>query len=398
MSEDRPSDPPGLNSLFPESSRLLLSGGGKEFIERIGVEAAHRVVLGVMMGENVRQQTEPLTRRRIAQVSGAMVALFAKGCRDIDDFTGRLSALAVDQIRAAKRNDNASLWPAQWLIGLTGKSVQNVLRSNPDFDAYLRDFEAAIEEAARNCYADIGDLKMTLGFADDTRPGSVELDWKDIARLTTAIGSLTLTIRGSDKSIYGKLFERLVLGSVLAVLGFQRVDPQTNTKRSKVFWLADSLDERESDATLLLQPGKLARFDIGFIGPGNPEISKDKLSRYARERELAGGTHSSVTFIIVDRLPKTGKTEEAAKRIQAEIIQMSMQYWPRDLAQRLGNRLGFKHKLQTMPDSKIADYLERELASLRIQDFLVGVLPEDLEVDTELPEAEEEIEAASDEV
>jgi len=48
-----------------------LTGGGKDFIERIGVEATRRVIHHVMMGENLRQQTEPLTRRRVAQISGA---------------------------------------------------------------------------------------------------------------------------------------------------------------------------------------------------------------------------------------------------------------------------------------------------------------------------------------
>lgn len=393
MSEDSVSAPLTLNALFPESSRLLLTGGGKEFIERIGVEAARRVVYGVLMGENVRQQTEPLTRRRLAQVGGAMVALFTQGYLKAEDFAGQLSTMAVEQIRASKKNENASIWLAQWLIGLTGKSVQNVLRSNPDFQDYLADFEAAIEEAANKCRAEIGDLKMTLGFVEDLEGRQAELDWKGIARLTTAIGSLTLTLRGSDKSIYGKLFERLVLGSVLTVLGFQRVDPKTNRRTRRVFWLSDSQDERESDATLLLEPGKLARFDIGFIGPGNSEISKDKLSRYAREIEFAGGAHSSATFIVVDRLPKTGKTEQAAKRIQAEIVQMSMQYWPRDLAQRLGNRLGFKHRLQTMRDDDIGDYLQTALVAVPIQDFLIGVSPEQLAVDTELPDAEDEIEA-----
>lgn len=33
---------PSINQLFPEKSRLLLTGGGKEFIERIGVEATRR--------------------------------------------------------------------------------------------------------------------------------------------------------------------------------------------------------------------------------------------------------------------------------------------------------------------------------------------------------------------
>ena len=49
-----------LDALFPTASRELLSGTGKQFIERIGVEAARRAVLGVLAGENLRDQTEPL--------------------------------------------------------------------------------------------------------------------------------------------------------------------------------------------------------------------------------------------------------------------------------------------------------------------------------------------------
>jgi hypothetical protein len=122
-------------------------------------------------------------------------------------------------------------------------------------------------------------------------------------------------------------------------------------------------------------------------------ISKDKLSRYAREMERSGTTHASTTFIIVDRLPKTGKTEQAARQIGAEIVQMSMQYWPRDLVRRLGTQLDFKHELQEMPDSEIGLYLQHSVASIPIQDFLVGVTPADLEVETELPDADEEVEA-----
>lgn len=382
-----------IDNLFPSASRLLLTGGGKEFIERIGTEAARQVILGVRMGENVRTQTEPLSRRCLAQLSGAMVVLFARGLLQVDNFTSHLSEMALHQIAEAKRNDRASVWPAQWLIGLTGKSVQNVLRSNPSaMNGYIEDFEAAIVDAADQCRQDMGDLRMTLGFAEDASGRRVELDWQDIARLTTAIGSQTLTIRGSDKSIYGKLFERLVLGSFLTILGFERVDRPTKRKSRNVFWLSDSSDVSESDATLLLRPGKLARFDIGFIGPGNPEISKDKLTRFARELEVAGGRHSSVTFIIVDRLPRRGKTEQAAQDIGAEIIQMSMQYWPRTLAQRLGQRLDFSHELQTLPDESIGDYLKRRLDDIPVQDFLIGVSPQDLLADSELPAVDEPIE------
>lgn len=384
-----------LNALFPASSRLLLTGGGKDFLERVGVEAARQVVLSVMRGENIRAQTEPLSRRRIAQISGGLLALFAQGMLRQENFSANLSDLAVQQIISSRKSDNASIWPAQWLIGLTGKSVQNVLRSDPQArDAYIREFEAAVAEAAEKCRADIGEISMTLGYAQDAQGRRVELSWEDMTRLTTAIGCQTLTIRGSDKSLYGKLFERLVLGVFLTILGFERVDPATNTRTEKVFWLSDSHDTRESDATLLLSPGKLARFDIGFIGPGNSEISKDKLSRFGRELERADGTYSSVTFIVVDRLPQTSKTLQAAKKIEAEIIQMSMQYWPRLLAQRIGERFGYQHELQTIPDSRMHDYLQAKLAPIPIQDFLIGVSSADLQPETESIDASEVLEEA----
>lgn len=95
---------------------------------------------------------------------------------------------------------------------------------------------------------------------------------------------------------------------------------------------------------------------------------------------------------MVDRLPRTSKTNQAAKELEAEIIQMSMQFWPKLLAERLGERLGYSHALQTMPDADIRAYLEQSLASVAIQDFLIGVSPTELEVETDLPEATEEIE------
>lgn len=366
---------------FPASARVLLTGGGKQFVERIGVTAIREVIFKLMLGENLRIQTEPLSRRRIAQVSGALVAMFLDGHLKDTEFSKKLSQLALDQLRSSSKNDNAKVWPAQWLLGLTGKSVQNVLRSEPEaFAQYIVDFEEAIREAAEKCRTELGDLKMTLGYLQDDTGRKVELDWVAITRLTTAIGAQTLTIRGSDKSIYGKLFERLVLGCFLTLIGFERVDQAANKKDRGVFWLSDSKGDRECDATILVSPGKLGRFDIGFIGPGNSEISKDKLSRFAREYELSGGTSSSVTFIVVDRLPKTGKTEAAADKINAEIVQMGMQYWPRVLARRIEERLGWKHPLSEMPDTKIQEFLQKELECIpNIADFLSGVSVQDME-------------------
>jgi hypothetical protein len=71
----------------------------------------------------------------------------------------------------------------------------------------------------------------------------------------------------------------------LHILGFEYVTPPPH-KTSRVFWLSSREERRESDATLLYEAGKGVRFDIGFIGRGNPEISLDKVSRFEREISL----------------------------------------------------------------------------------------------------------------
>lgn len=179
--------------------------------------------------------------------------------------------------------------------------------------------------------------------------------------------------------MYGKLFERLIMGTVLSLLGFKRVDRKTNKETHGVFWLSDDSDNRESDATVIVTPGKIARFDIGFIGPGNPEISKDKLSRYGNVVEAEGGlTSSSVTFIVVDRLPETGKMKAAAAKIGAEIIQMSMQYWPRELATKLYERFKYEHEILKLSDHELQEYLKANIEKVQVQEFLNNLTVEEI--------------------
>lgn len=360
-----------IHDLFPEKGRLILTANGREFIERLGTETVRQVILAVLRGENIRSQTEPLTRRRVALVTGAMVALFAQGWQDVDNFTERLSQLALDQIRTTSVSRKELIWPAQWLIGLTGKGVQNVLRSNPEArEQYLKDFEVAIQDAASKCETDFGPIEMTLGFLEEDAAYKKPLGWKDITRLTTAIGSATLTIRGSEKATYGKLFEKLVLGSALTILGFEQIERANSPKIEHVFWLSDSSDIRECDATLRLKAGILARFDIGFIGSGNPEIMKDKLTRYAAEVRQYGKTSSSQTFIIVDRMPDTTKTNDAARLTGSQIIQMSMQFWPLELAKRLKDIFGYEAEILSIPEPELNEYLAIKMAAIPILGFL----------------------------
>ncbi len=362
-----------IDDFFPEKGKLVLTANGKEFIEKLGVETARQVILAVLRGENIRAQTEPLTRRRVAIATGAIVYLFTRGWAEVDGFTDQLSALALEQMDNTSQSKRDTFWPAQWLIGLTGKSIQNVLRSNPELRrSYIQDFENAVEEAARRCEEDFGKITMSLGCMVDgeLRQNINALSWKDLTRLSTAIGATTLTIRGSEKSTYGKLFERLVMGSVLTILGFEHVENSQSQKREKIFWLSDSSDVRECDATIRLRPGKLVRFDIGFIGRGNPEIMKDKLTRYASEIEQNGKASFSQTFIIVDKMPDTTKTIEAARKSGTEIVQMSMQFWALELAKKLKARLGYNAEILSIPEDQLSEYIERKLHPVPILDFL----------------------------
>lgn len=164
-----------------------------------------------------------------------------------------------------------------------------------------------------------------------------------------AIGSETLTIRGSEKSSYGKLFEKLVLGSLLSILGFRY--EASKEIGAGTFWLSTQEDKRESDATLLYELGKGVRFDIGFIGRGNPEISLDKVTRYGREEEIQGAHWYMATIIIVDRLGKNSRVERMARNVGGEIVQMSAAFWPQVVARLLEENLeGYKHELANMSE------------------------------------------------
>ena len=124
----------------------------------------------------------------------------------------------------------------------------------------------------------------------------MESSWSLLLRMFVAVGAQTLSIRGSEKFMYGKLFEKFILGSLLTILDFNHT--VAGTSGVMIFWLSDAADKRESDATALLRPGTGVRFDIGFIGKGNPEISLDKVSRFGAVMETGEVKHEMSTIIL----------------------------------------------------------------------------------------------------
>jgi hypothetical protein len=88
----------------------------------------------------------------------------------------------------------------------------------------------------------------------------------------------------------------------------------------------------------------------------------------------------SRTFIVVDRLPNTSKTREAAKKINAEIVQMSMKFWTIELAKKL-KRVGWDSEMAFVNENDIASWLEQKLLGFSllplIGDMHVDVAAED---------------------
>jgi hypothetical protein len=173
-----------------------------------------KVVLDVLSGRNLRDSTEPLTRRRLATLNLATVNMFLAGAATSTDFVNQLPYLTATTLEH-KGNLETELLLSQWLLGLTGKAVQNVLHGNNQ-EALIKYRDQYIETCRQVVakHAVDGGLSGTLKVGDNA---AVSINWLLMVYLLNTIGAQTLTIRGSEKSAYGKLFEKLILGSLLSI-------------------------------------------------------------------------------------------------------------------------------------------------------------------------------------
>lgn len=366
-----------LSELLGPQALELLDGSGLNLIQQAGVDVVRQIIFDILSGKNLRDSTEMLTRSRIAALNIALTGLFVKGASQFPDFVRDLPALSAD-ILARKKVPKAERWLAQWMLGLTGKSVQNVLRDNQALLEHYRELYAeTCSEIIANSTDIYGQLTGTLRLAKDTEAIEAPVDWLFMLYLLNAVGAETLTIRGSEKSSYGKLFEKLVLGSLLSILGFT-YDESAEKAAEGVFWLSTQGEKRESDATLLYKMGQGVRFDIGFIGRGNPEIILDKVSRFQRQEEIKGARWYMATIVIVDRLGKGSRVEELARQIGGSVVQMSASYWPQEVARLLKQAFDFEHPLVSMEQSQIEDFLKVKLQEVPIESFLRNLPVEDL--------------------
>jgi hypothetical protein len=375
-------------NFYPKSGLELLDAGGRDLVEKLGVEAVRQVILAVMKGENLRNRTELLTRRKIALSSGALLVFFLNGLKSNPKFLEELPERALFLLKD-KSLTKQQRWIINWMLGLTDKAVQNVLRDDVHGSTtYHQNYVEALSDVAKQLEKDFGVIGGAFESVSGRKKSSISIDWVFVLHLLGAAGTQAMTIRGSDKSTYGKLFERLILGSLLHILGFSLIEPEKDKKKSNmIYWMSERKEKRESDATAIISTGVGVRFDIGFIGRGNSEISLDKVSRFEREMDFGRVHHTMGTLIIVDRIGPRSRLAELAARIDGTVVQMSMSYWPRQVATEL-ERIGkFKHPLTSMKNySEVEKFLTAAIKNVPVKDLL----PAHFELGADFDENEED--------
>jgi len=361
---------PKITNLMPPEARALISGKGKEVVRQIGLDVIRDIVCDVLCGKNLRDSTEVITRKKLATINAATLVMFLRGEAQSKGFTQRLPSVASERLQHKLNGEERQI--LQWFLGLTNKATQNVLRDSTDsISKYKDEYERTCREVISACESDYGKLTGQLELSSLEK---ANIDWNFMVELLQTVGAQTLAIRGSEKSTYGKLFERLILGSLLSIFGFKLVSKNNVTTPSRVFWLSSIGEKRESDATLLYQAGQGIRFDIGFIGRGNPEISLDKVSRFEREIELGSTKWFMGTIILVDTIGKRSRIETLAEAINGTIIQMSMAYWPKQVAIELNKKIGFTHDLIHLPDNQIQQFLKDKMVDVPLESFITKVV------------------------
>ncbi|MGE3800643.1 MAG: CfrBI family restriction endonuclease [Candidatus Kapaibacterium sp.] len=355
-----------ISDQIPSIGLQLASYSGKDLIERVGEKIIRDVVTSILCGGNVRALTEGLTQRRLFLSNASLLITYLNSVENVPGFAlSKVNTVAEELLQSSLAPEQKVF--LQWLIGLTGKSIQNVLRSDQaHLETYLNDLDQAIKNASVQSQQEFGDISATIVL--DQR--QFVLQWPELLQLFLALGTQTLAVRGSEKSMYGKFFEKLILGSLLTILGFRQIDPQESNTSEKVFWLSQRGSKRESDATVLLKPGTGVRFDVGFIGPGNTEVSLDKVSRFEREMDHGRQLHFMSTIIIVDRIGEGSRITELAKQINGNIVQMSMTFWVREICEILHESIGYKHPILNMEQNATLAFITKKMATIRLADFI----------------------------
>lgn len=332
----------------------------------IGEDGMKDIIRKVLIGGNVRDTTEFITQRRLLSSYAAMFDLFTKSLKDKTDDPNAFSAMICDDLLHAHSDEQRIL--DLWLLGLTKKGLDNIVRTKSNLLEYKDSFADSFDETVSDIEDIFGPISGSVTIGEKT----AGLSWNLLLLLFLAIGSQTLSIRGSAKSMNGKLFEKLLLGTLISIIGFEfcPYPPSKIEKDEKLFWLSNmDENERETDATLVYNNIAIS-IDIGFIGKGNPEISLDKVTRFNRYKQIAGLDHTMKTIIIVDTVSDGSDLFNKAERVDGIVLQMSHNDWVISFAKAVCEIFSFDHTLSHLSAADLDLYFKEQIKSIDIERFI----------------------------
>mgnify|MGYP005867320305 CR=1 FL=1 len=351
---------------YDELGKCNIKATRSDFTDTVGEEGIKDIIRKVFTGGNVRDTTEFITQRRLLSSYAATCELFIKYLhKDISELHKFIQTIS-SEYDLSRSIEQKTFY--LWMLGLTKKGYDNIVRDN--FADYQKSFLQSIQDTEEDIRNHFGELSGTIELAEKKIP----VNWNFLLLLSLCLGSQTLSIRGSAKSMNGKLFEKLLLGTLLSIMGFKFLPepPFVGFKKTdKLFWLSNmDENERETDATLVFN-GIAISIDIGFIGKGNPEISLDKVTRFNRYKQISGIGHQMKTIIIVDTVAENSDLIHKAKRVDGVVLQMIKPDWTILFAKEVCKIFDIDHPLKHKSINELDAYFRSEMKYISVEQYLL---------------------------
>ncbi|WP_053464905.1 CfrBI family restriction endonuclease [Staphylococcus carnosus] len=353
--------------IYDDNAKDLIKASGKDLVKALNKEGLSNIVYNVLCGGNVRDTMEFMTRNRLIISNASLLELFSEIGHYYDNDWEKKYLEDVSKSLLDSKNDSNRILNL-WLLGLTKKGLDNIVRGKENLFEYKERLYNTFNETNETLESKFGNLRGQIIINNQ----KIQLDWKLINIIFMAIGAQTLSIRGSSKSMSGKMFEKLVLGSCLTLMGFDYL-PVTPTEvdfDKKCFWLSSvSEAERETDATITYK-GKAISIDIGFIGKGNPEIASDKLTRFRSYKEIGKINHLMRTIVIVDTIGNNSNLTLIANNIEGSAIEMKNKFWVKQFATILSNFFDVNCNVENIKEDELHKWLEKETKNIDFSQFI----------------------------
>jgi hypothetical protein len=316
--------------------------------DAFSADSVRQAVLHLMTGGNYRDITERVVREKLHIYHSWLLQIVHRARQK---FGKAWSKTLLARLREARNKEKVLADMQVWLLGLTHKTAQNLALSKKDaneVEAFVGNMLSLCDEVSQK--RQWSDGTITIDLRNNSANSVEKLDLVESLWFLQMVGAASLTVRGSNKAVYGKRLERAFLRAGLELLGL---------KLNESYWLnigRDAEVDREADGEVETKRGR-ARIDIGLIGEGNQEVPEDKLNRVGRNG-----------IVIVDRLGRQSAVLNTAQRLGVKVVQIRHNFPMAEIYEHLRPIA----KKAIKPPGKTRDELKKQLNLLPDEIFRIS--------------------------